>query len=132
VATEDAVTLAALQRPDIAPGGPDVPPAQWALARAIAGRVELADGFLLALGDPQRDGDWMRVLPVVARTTSLFVPTGEDLATATALAGEQPCSERQQVATVALCRMHIRWPVVVAVAPSAQETVLGGQRPPAD
>ncbi len=132
VATEDPVTLAALRAPAAAAGGPDVSPEQWALARSIAGRAAPPDGFLLVLGEPQRDGDWMRVLPVVARTTSLFVPTGDDLATAAALAKEQPCSQRQRVEDVELCRMHIRWPVLVAVAPSYQGAVLDARSPAAE
>jgi len=130
VAAGDAEVAAALDQRS-ATGPPAIDRKEWLLAAGVAATARPPDGLLLALGEADRDGNWLRLLPVVARTSSLFVPVGEDREELVALAAQQPCLDRSQIDGVALCNMKIlRWPVRVAIAPSLRERVLAGGAAP--
>lgn len=108
-----ASALAADPPPDVA--------AQWSLAVAVGAGAERPDGLLAVFADPERDGEWLRLLPFAAETSSLFVLT--DPAEQRALLPQLPAEgARRRLGGLEIWRSRFKgWPVEVVRSDAARE-----------
>jgi hypothetical protein len=94
---------------------------QWSLAVEVAAAAERPDGLLAVLADPERDGEWLRLLPFAAETSSVFVLT--EPAEQRALLPQLPAlGARRRLGDLEMWRSRFKgWPVAVVQSDAARE-----------